>query len=73
VRSIKARTSSSPRYRAITLPTKTINHRVLPVCYIRATMACEIVLAPEAVEDLRVLKANVRAAVRRALEIHLRG
>jgi mRNA-degrading endonuclease RelE of RelBE toxin-antitoxin system len=35
-------------------------------------MAYEIVLAPEAVEDLRALKANVRAAVRRALEIHLR-
>src|SRR5216683_2263430 len=35
-------------------------------------MAYEIVLAPEAVEDLRVLKANSRAAVRRALEIHLR-
>jgi mRNA-degrading endonuclease RelE of RelBE toxin-antitoxin system len=35
-------------------------------------MAFEIVLAPEAVEDLRALKANVRAAVRRALEIHLR-
>jgi mRNA-degrading endonuclease RelE of RelBE toxin-antitoxin system len=35
-------------------------------------MAYEIVLAPEAVEDLRALKANIRAAVRRALEIHLR-
>jgi mRNA-degrading endonuclease RelE of RelBE toxin-antitoxin system len=35
-------------------------------------MAYEIVLAPEAVEDLRALKANVRAAVRIALEIHLR-
>jgi mRNA-degrading endonuclease RelE of RelBE toxin-antitoxin system len=35
-------------------------------------MAYEIVLAPEAVEDLRVLKANIRAAVRRAFEIHLR-
>jgi prevent-host-death family protein len=35
-------------------------------------MAYQIVLAPEAVEDLRALKANVRAAVRRALEIHLR-
>ena len=29
-------------------------------------------MAPEAVEDLRVLKANVRAAVRIALETHLR-
>lgn len=35
-------------------------------------MAFEIVLAPEAVEDLRALKANVRAAVRAALETHLR-
>jgi mRNA-degrading endonuclease RelE of RelBE toxin-antitoxin system len=35
-------------------------------------MEYDIVLAPEAVEDLRMLKANVRAAVRRALEIHLR-
>jgi mRNA interferase RelE/StbE len=35
-------------------------------------MAYEIVLAPEAVEDLRGLKANIRAAVREALETHLR-
>jgi mRNA-degrading endonuclease RelE of RelBE toxin-antitoxin system len=35
-------------------------------------MAYEIVVAPEAVEDLRALKANIRAAVRRAIEIHLR-
>src|SRR5690348_11252676 len=35
-------------------------------------MAYQIILAPEAVEDLRALKANVRAAIRRALEIHLR-
>jgi|SRR5690242_6229645 mRNA-degrading endonuclease RelE of RelBE toxin-antitoxin system len=35
-------------------------------------MEYDIVLAPEAVEDLRMLKANVRTAVRRALEIHLR-
>ena len=35
-------------------------------------MTHQIVLAPEAVEDLRALKANVRAAIRRALEIHLR-
>jgi len=31
-----------------------------------------IVLAPEAVEDLRRLTANVRATVRAALEAHLR-
>ena len=39
---------------------------------ILARMAYDIVLAPEAVEDLRALKANLRAAVRRALETHLR-
>ena len=31
-----------------------------------------IVLAPEAIEDLKSLKANVRAEVRAALESHLR-
>jgi mRNA-degrading endonuclease RelE of RelBE toxin-antitoxin system len=35
-------------------------------------MRFEIVLAPEAVEDLRSLKANVRSTVRNALETHLR-
>jgi mRNA-degrading endonuclease RelE of RelBE toxin-antitoxin system len=35
-------------------------------------MPFAIVLAPEAVEDLQRLKANVRAAVRAALETHLR-
>jgi mRNA interferase RelE/StbE len=35
-------------------------------------MAYEIVLGPEAVEDLRALRANVRATVRTALETHLR-
>jgi mRNA-degrading endonuclease RelE of RelBE toxin-antitoxin system len=35
-------------------------------------MRFEIVLAPEAVEDLRRLKANLRAAARGALETHLR-
>jgi mRNA-degrading endonuclease RelE of RelBE toxin-antitoxin system len=35
-------------------------------------MAYEIVLAPEAVEDLRALRANLRATVRTALETHLR-
>jgi mRNA interferase RelE/StbE len=35
-------------------------------------MRFAIVLAPEAVEDLRGLTANVRAAVRDALETHLR-
>lgn len=33
----------------------------------------EIVLAPEAIKDLSALKANVRAAVRDAIEQHLRS
>lgn len=35
-------------------------------------MRHEIVLAPEAVEDLRTLRANERSSVRDALEVHLR-
>jgi len=35
-------------------------------------MRFEIILAPEAVEDLRKLKANERATVKEALETHLR-
>jgi mRNA-degrading endonuclease RelE of RelBE toxin-antitoxin system len=35
-------------------------------------MRFEIVLAPEAVADLRRLKATLRTAVREALETHLR-
>lgn len=35
-------------------------------------MRFEIILAPEAIEDLRRLKANLRAVVRRGLETHLR-
>ncbi|HEX9783987.1 MAG TPA: type II toxin-antitoxin system RelE/ParE family toxin [Opitutaceae bacterium] len=35
-------------------------------------MRFEILLAPEAIEDLRRLKSNLRAAVRGALETHLR-
>jgi mRNA-degrading endonuclease RelE of RelBE toxin-antitoxin system len=35
-------------------------------------MRFEIVLAPEAVEDLRALRARVRAMVRAAIERHLR-
>jgi mRNA-degrading endonuclease RelE of RelBE toxin-antitoxin system len=35
-------------------------------------MRFEILLAPEAVEDLRGLKARQRTAVREALETHLR-
>jgi len=37
-----------------------------------ARMKFEIILAPEAVEDLHKLKANVRAAIKKALEDHLR-
>ena len=35
-------------------------------------MRFEIILSPEAAKDLRALKANVRAAVKEALETHLR-
>jgi mRNA-degrading endonuclease RelE of RelBE toxin-antitoxin system len=35
-------------------------------------MRFEIVLAPEAVEDLRRFKANERTAIKEALETHLR-
>ena len=37
-----------------------------------ARMRFAIVLAPEAVRDLRDLKSNLRAAVREGLETHLR-
>lgn len=35
-------------------------------------MAFQIVLVPEAIDDLRRLGANARATVRTALEVHLR-
>jgi mRNA-degrading endonuclease RelE of RelBE toxin-antitoxin system len=35
-------------------------------------MRVEVVLAPEAVEDLKSLKANFRTEVRAAIETHLR-
>ena len=35
-------------------------------------MSYEIILAPQAVEDLKRLKAPIRVAVRAALETHLR-
>jgi len=35
-------------------------------------MSFAIILAPEAVEDLKKLKANIRAGVRASLEKHLR-
>ena len=37
-----------------------------------ARMRFEIVLAPEAIEDRKRLKANIWAAVKEALETHLR-
>ena len=37
-----------------------------------ARMRFDIVLAPEAIEDLRVLPAANRAKVKNALEVHLR-
>jgi mRNA interferase RelE/StbE len=40
--------------------------------YVLARMPLAIVLAPEAIEDLKRLKANVRADIRTALEAHLR-
>jgi mRNA-degrading endonuclease RelE of RelBE toxin-antitoxin system len=36
-------------------------------------MRFEILLSPQAVEDLRALKANARSAVKEALETHLRS
>lgn len=40
--------------------------------YILARMRYDIILSPEAVDDLRKLKAHLRAAVREALENYLR-
>ena len=40
--------------------------------YTLARMRFEILLAPEATDDLHALKANLRAGVREALEAHLR-
>lgn len=36
-------------------------------------MRHEIVLAPEAAQDLRRLRAHIRSAVRDAIEVHLRN
>lgn len=36
-------------------------------------MAFEIILAPEAIQDLDMLRANLRAEVRDAIERHLRN
>lgn len=43
-----------------------------PSGYNLARMRFEVFLAPEAVEDLRALKPNLRAEVREAMETHLR-
>jgi mRNA interferase RelE/StbE len=40
--------------------------------YILARMPFEIVLMPEAIEDLKSFKARARAEIRAALETHLR-
>jgi mRNA interferase RelE/StbE len=40
--------------------------------YTVARMRYEIILAPEAIDDLRRLRANISSAVRDALETHLR-
>ena len=40
--------------------------------YNLARMRFEIILAPQAIEDLRGFKADERAAIKGALEIHLR-
>ena len=45
---------------------------ILQSGYILARMAFSIILAPEAVEDFKGLKANVRSVVRTALDIYLR-
>ena len=48
-------------------------HRTMPHSgYNLARMRFAIVLAPEAVDDFRSLRANVRSTVRDALETHLR-
>ena len=53
-----------------------MSRRILDRCgdsgYSLARMAFEIILAPEAIEDLRRLSARDRATVRDALEVHLR-
>jgi mRNA-degrading endonuclease RelE of RelBE toxin-antitoxin system len=40
--------------------------------YDLARMYFEIILSPEAAEDLRALKANIRSTVRDAIKTHLR-
>jgi mRNA interferase RelE/StbE len=42
------------------------------ISYNLARMRFEIILAPEAIDDLRKLKANIRSEVKAALEAHLR-
>src|SRR5438876_1879010 len=44
---------------------------LLPYSYPLARMAYKIILAPEAVEDLKALRAFERTAVRKAIKEHL--
>lgn len=64
------------RYRGASVLGRTLNGRGVARSgrsgYILARLRFSIALAPEAVEDLRSLKANLRAGVRQALEEHLR-
>jgi mRNA interferase RelE/StbE len=46
--------------------------RAIEYSYNLARMRYEILLAPQAVEDLKRLRANIRSEVRDALESHLR-
>ena len=46
--------------------------RAIEYSYNLARMRYEILLAPQAVEDLKKLRANIRSEVRDALESHLR-
>jgi mRNA interferase RelE/StbE len=59
-------------FMSLTYPTLLTASTAARSGYICVEMVFEIVLAPEAIEDLRALRANVRAAVRAALETHLR-
>ena len=56
------------------IPCRFRNNFALPFHfgYNVATMKYEIILSPEAVDDLQDLRASVRAVVRDAIEVHLR-
>lgn len=65
------RSPSGRRLRSNTIGTSNLTARQSG--YILAKMPFEIVLAPEAIEDFKSLRANVRAGIRTALETHLRN